>query len=141
VHQAYLLDASALYRVVKEPSCFSRVLVDAAILDLTLYEVGNAALKMSRRRLLRDYRGFVAAAARLAGLLEIVRVEPQDMSGIAVAAEETGLTFYDAAYVYYARRLRRLLITDDREILRSAPDVALGVEEARRRSGCGPGPA
>jgi predicted nucleic acid-binding protein len=130
VPQQLLLDASALYPAVLEPRRFAPLLADAAILDLTVYEVGNAGLIMARRGLLRDYRAFMGALRKLVGLVKIIRVDAADAPGIAALAEETGLTFYDASYVYYARKTGRLLVTDDREIIRKAGDVALTVEEA-----------
>jgi predicted nucleic acid-binding protein len=130
VPQRLLLDASAFYPAVLEPHRFASLLADAAILDLTVYEVGNAGLVMARRKLLKNYRAFINAVKRLASLLEIIRIDLKDVPEIAAIAEETGLTFYDAAYVHYARKTGKLLVTNDKEIIRKARDIAITVKEA-----------
>lgn len=125
----YLLDASALYPIITSPHQYLGVLEDSAILDLTLYEIGNAALVSWRRKLLRSYTEFMKAATKAMRLLEIIRLGPGDLEGIARVAEETGLTYYDAAYVYTARRRGLTLVTEDTEILGNARDVAKTLEE------------
>lgn len=125
----YLLDASALYPIILEPYKYTSMLEDSAILDLTLYEIGNAALVSWRRRLLRSYTGFMKSATKAMRILGIIRLGPGDIEGIARVAEETGLTYYDSAYVYAARKLGLVLVTEDAEILRKARDVAKPLKE------------
>ena len=120
----YLLDASALYPIIISPYQYVDVLEEAAVLDLTLYEVGNAALVSWRRGLLRSYTEFMKSATKAVRILEVIRLGPEDLEGIARVAEETELTYYDSAYVYAARRLGLVLVTEDTEILRKAGDVA-----------------
>ena len=120
----YLLDASALYPILEKPSHYISVLEDSVILDLTLYEIGNAALVAQRRGLLGNYRSFLKSFSKAASMLPIERISPEDIEGIGRVAEETGLTYYDAAYVYMAERLGLTLVTEDREILEKAPHVA-----------------
>jgi len=120
----YLLDASALYPIITSPYQYVDVLEEAAVLDLTLYEIGNAALVSWRRGLLRSYTEFMKSATKAVRILEVIRLGPEDLEGIARVAEETELTYYDSAYVYAARRLGLVLVTEDTEILRKAGDVA-----------------
>ena len=84
-----------------------------------------------RRGLLRDYTGFIRAFHRVVRLLEVIRLGPGDLEGVGEVARETGLTFYDAAYVYTARSQGMVLVTEDREILASAPDVAVSLTQAQ----------
>ncbi len=128
----YLLDASALYLIILEPYKYTSILEDSAILDLTLYEIGNAALVSWRRKLLRSYTGFMKSVTKAARILEIIRLGPEDIEGIARVAEKTRLTYYDSAYVYVARKLGLVLVTEDTEILRKARDVAKPLKGARR---------
>ena len=125
----YLLDTSALYPIILEPYKYTSILEDSAILDLTLYEIGNAALVSWRRGLLRSYIGFMKSVTKAARILEIIRLGTGDIEGIARVAEETGLTYYDSAYVYAARRLGLVLVTEDTEILQKAKDVATPLKE------------
>lgn len=130
-----ILDASALYPLAKlsasNPLEAAKRLLeeDAAILDLTVYEVANAALMEARRGLIEDPLRFIKAFRVMAELLTMIRVEPGDVEEIARLARELGLTAYDAAYVYYARRHGARLLTGDGDILQAAPDVALDVEK------------
>lgn len=60
------------------------------------------------------------------GCLKMVKtVEEIDVLSIDVIACETGLTFYDAAYLWLARSRKLPLYTRDDKILKAAPDLAL----------------
>ena len=120
----FLLDASALYPLMRKPEEYIDILEDSCILDLTLYEVGNAALVAWRRGLLDDYDRFLSLLSELASLLTVLKLSAEDLKDVGVTARETGLTFYDAAYVYAARKHGLILVTEDKEILGKAPDVA-----------------
>ncbi len=134
-----ILDASALYPLAKLASgsleTVSERLVaeEAAVLDLTLYEAANAAVIEARRGLVERLDRVLHSLAMLAEALDVIRIRPGDVEAIGRLAEEMRLTSYDAAYVYYARRLNALLVTGDRELLRKAPDVAVKVETWLRR--------
>ncbi len=134
-----ILDASALYPLAKlsstDPSSIAERLLreEAAVLDLTLYEAANAALIESRRGLVRDPAGLVAAVSKLASSIKIIRVDYRDVAEIVGLADELGLTVYDAAYVYYAKRYGAKLVTSDQEILGKAGDVAIETGEWLRR--------
>ena len=87
-----------------------------AVLDLTVYEVGNA--------LLRGH--FKATAAQVATVLEaLTEVCPaiaptaDDLREAAALAEQHELTLYDAAYAAVARRRGAQLATLDGELLRA----------------------
>ena len=60
------------------------------------------------------------------GCLKMVKtVEDIDVLSIDEIARETGLTFYDAAYLWLARCRELPLYTRDGKILKIAPDLAL----------------
>jgi len=127
-----LLDASALYFLAVSPEKYVGLLDNLCILDLTVYEIGNAALMAWRRGLLKDYEAFME---RLRLFLEdacILRLELEDLAGIAETASGTGLTFYDASYVYAARKHGLLLVTEDKEILKKAPETAQRLQDLSR---------
>lgn len=90
------------------------------LLDLTLYEVGNA--------LLRGGAGAdgIATATVLQALREVCPVIAPTTSDLSLAAElaaEHGLSFYDAAYAAVATLRGARLATFDRRLL----DAELGV--------------
>jgi len=133
-----ILDASALYPIAKsirkgatEP--IKQLLEEGiAVLDLTLYEVANAAVIEARRGKIRNLEQVVTAVSKLAKYSTIIRVEPEDLKHISTLGEQLGLTAYDAAYVHYARLRKAKLLTNDKEILERAKDVAIDTEGFRR---------
>jgi len=90
---------------------------------LIFYEIGNVAWKCSKFGQIK--RDDAAAALSKAGglLMEIER--DLDYLRIYRVAAETGLTFYDASYVWLARSRGLKLRTRDKEVLRICPDVAV----------------
>ncbi len=111
---AYLIDASALYPLLLrlESSPFVKLLPRIRVIDLTKYEIGNAA----------RYDKNLQHATKVMELWEEIldSIEEEKISNLAEVqkiATKQSITFYDAAYVYAAMSLRTKLITMDREIL------------------------
>jgi len=133
-----ILDASALYPIAKfvregATEAIKQLLEEGvAVLDLTLYEVANAAAIEARRGRIRNLEQVVTAVSKLAKYLTIIRVEPEDLKHISTLGEQLGLTAYDAAYVHYARLRKAKLLTNDKEILEKAKDVAIDTGWLRR---------
>jgi predicted nucleic acid-binding protein len=127
-----VVDASALLRAVypteaghsEAQQTMERLLaagVEPIAPDLLPYEVGHA---------LRRTSGDVATRARLLlDALELVELSPlrlDDHAHALTLAGTSGLSFYDAAYVVLANRQHTLLWTEDREIVRRQPQIAMG---------------
>jgi len=94
-----------------------------SVLDLTVYEVGNA--------LMRGRAGATAeqAATVVEALVEIcpaTRPSPEEMRAASQLAEHHDLTLYDAAYAAVARSRSAELVTLDRALL----DAGLGSKPA-----------
>jgi predicted nucleic acid-binding protein len=94
-------------------------LVALSVLDLTVYEVGNA--------LMRGRAGASAeqAATVIEALVEIcpsIRPSPEEMKAASLLAERHKLTLYDAAYAAVAQGRSAVLVTLDRALL----DAKLG---------------
>jgi len=89
---------------------------DLAAPTLLSYEIANVATVKVRRRLITG----AAAESGLAlfGRLD-VRLHAVDAAAVFAVARETGLTAYDAAYVWLARALRADLVTLDGKVERS----------------------
>ena len=114
----YLIDASALYPLVlklKEElmNYTDRLLV----LDLTVYEVGNAIWKEFRRNRIKDLTAVVKLFEEIFSSITIVRPEIELSKVLELAVSEK-LTFYEATYLYVARTYGVKLVTEDKELLR-----------------------
>lgn len=96
--------------------------------DLLSYEIGQAAARL--RADLATKNALVPRSAQVATLvrpsLELHR------AALETAANES-LSFYDASYVALARELGVKLWTEDRELLRKCPDVAIDTATLRGR--------
>lgn len=91
--------------------------------ELIFYEIGNVAWKCSKFGQIKQ-EDAETALGKASGLLAELHRE-MDYPGIYRLAAETGLTFYDASYVWLARLRGLKLRTRDREVLRICPDVAV----------------
>lgn len=107
-----LIDTSALYEILINENF--EILSNSFILDLTLYELANAAWKnhLKLKRLSKhEYTRLVDRISQLP--FRIIRVETKDMSGITKLAIICDTPIYDAAYLYYANTYNLDLITKD----------------------------
>jgi predicted nucleic acid-binding protein len=93
------------------------------VLDLTLYEVGNALLR-GRVRATAAQTSTVVAAIR--EICPVVAPDDDDLAAAAVLATEHDLTLYDATYAAIARRMDAALVTYDVALL----SASLGVRPA-----------
>jgi predicted nucleic acid-binding protein len=115
---AVVVDASALGAILfnepEGPAVAHRLGVAALLAPGPLsYEIANICVtKMRRHRAQRDL--LLAAFALLDRIdIEIVDVDARE---VVALAEETGLTAYDASYLWLARRLDARLVTLDTEL-------------------------
>ena len=86
------------------------------MLDLTLYEVGNALLR-GRPAVAAEQVAEVLAA--LPELCPTIAPSAEDLGDAARLASEHDLTLYDAAYAAVARRRAAELATLDKRLLRA----------------------
>ena len=77
------------------------------------FEVANVCLKKMRRH--PDQRDALMAAFGMLDRMEVGLVEV-DHGGALVLAERSGLTAYDASYLWLARRMSIDLVTLDRQL-------------------------
>jgi predicted nucleic acid-binding protein len=77
------------------------------------FEVANVCLKKIRRH--PDQRDALMMAFGMLARMEIGIVEVDHGEALALA-ERTGLTAYDASYLWLARRMSSELVTVDRQL-------------------------
>lgn len=121
----YLLDSSAIARVLGGLKGEAVKTLDGKItLDLARYELGNVIWKQSvleGRLSLEEAVDKAGSLAKIFELLEIRCVDSvEDFEGVMKLAVELGMTFYDAAYLYSAKKDRLTLVTENGELVEKA---------------------
>jgi len=96
------------------------VLSGSVTLDLARYELGNIIWKecsLERTITPEEAEGRVADLAKILKPMEIVRIETgEDLRGVMQHATKARTSFYDASYLYAAKRGRLILVTEDSEL-------------------------
>ena len=127
----YVFDSSAIAVIlgVKRGEAV-RLLRGGATICLAYYELCNVVWKEAA--LLRRVapREALETAGYVALILREMRVEhltsPEDLRGVLDLALKTGLTAYDSSYLYAAKKLGAVLVTEDEELREAARNC--GVE-------------
>ncbi len=125
----FLLDASALYPLSKMDGA-EKVAVRSVVLDLTLYEAGNAVWRDYRRGVISDWKVPTKALEDIFRLVSMQRIDPKDLLEIEELSVTTGLTFYDSSYLHYAKKLGLKLVTEDSTLAGRAGELAIRAKEA-----------
>jgi len=120
-----LFDASSVIQLVRqfEEEKALRLLRGNCILDLTKYEVGNALWK---EHLLHqaigagELREFLELFRSLIHHIKTLSIDADQLPRVAELAVRERLTFHDASYVAAAKIHKLTLVTEDRDLARSA---------------------
>ncbi len=126
--EGYVIDASALYPMLMEidSSSLAKIIPELAILDLTKYEIGNAA-RFDRK--VKDPSHLMELWKEVLGSMKEQKIE--DLRAVQKIALDHNITFYDAAYVEAALESESKLVTADGEILRKFRSVTLDPGEIK----------
>lgn len=95
----------------------------AHILDLTYYEVGNALWKQVTKLKILDSAGAAATIELLKNWENVLQLRASDLQGIFGSATELNISFYDATYVFYAKKHGFELHTCDKVLYEKAKNV------------------
>ena len=134
---AFLFDASAIMVIAKKHGeKASKILEGGAMLDLTLYELGNAIWKIYKLIEKSGKSNALDAAHQayyLIDIMRVLRVEGQEgfMNTMKVALDG-GLSYYDAAYLHVAARDGLTLVTEDHVLLKRAGEVGVTCLQASK---------
>lgn len=125
-----LFDASSIMQLAKRhPYKASTLLEGELILDLTIYEVGNAVWKIYKLIEKTDKTTALEAitqAYHLMALMDVIKVEGVEaLAGTMEIAFDKGLSFYDSAYLQSAKKLGLTLVTEDKRLHKRAIDVGV----------------
>ena len=121
IHYVCGTECSGLARQVrdKDPDWISPAIWRAEVL--------NSLYVMQRSGLLDLPRALAAYSNASAATRSDNREEAPAL--VLATAKATGLTAYDALYVILAREKGIALVTEDRQILRACPDVAVSMKD------------
>ena len=123
---ALVVDASALAAICfseQEGQFAAKLVMDADLFSTPLLdlELANVAWKKLRQSVAD--RSTVERALAIRSSF-VITVQPVDLHGVIDLALQTGLTAYDASYLWRARQLGAELVTFDRRLARAAATSA-----------------
>jgi predicted nucleic acid-binding protein len=121
----YLLDASAFILLIKKANVQTTFqhLQNSLILDLTVYEVGNALWKESTlAKYLTPQEAKTLEKVAQIILSRTDKILNQDVTfqQIMEIAKTENLSFYDSSYIYFAKQKNIKLITEDQTLKEKA---------------------
>ncbi len=132
---SYVLDSSSLFTLffmVSEEGV-QKILKESYILDLTGYEIGSILTKGNDghikgldREITMD---LTKEIEKVVAMIRAIKLEPLDIAEIMKLSLSTGLTFYDASYIFYCKSNQIVLLTDDKEMYREALKLGLEVKK------------
>ncbi len=138
----YILDASAVVEIIASLRREARdALSGEATLDLALYETGNALWKwIHLKKILNaeDSSRILGSLSEALSILSVIRAELDDLPKILELSIKAGITFYDASYLYIAKKFELTLVTSDEELReagRREGVSVISVEEFLREKG------
>ena len=124
---SYLIDASALLDLMRRRK---EVVLNQCILDLTVYEIGNAIWKEAyffKTLMKGEALDFMKNFANITVKMRVISIH-NDLEEIMNIAIEEKLTFYDAAYLYFAAKNKLTLVTNDKKLYKAARNKIRVVE-------------
>jgi predicted nucleic acid-binding protein len=121
----YLFDASAFIFLIKKANVQTtfQQLQKSYILDLTIYEIGNALLKESRlTKFLTSKETETLEKVTQIILSKTEKIQNQDITfqQIIEIAKTENLSFYDSSYIYFAKQNNIQLITENQSLKNKA---------------------
>ena len=117
---SYLFDSSTIFKAVKENAV--EVLAGNFTLDLTRYELGNILWKeytLNKRISREESKKLVKIIKDVLDLLETLTISCNEEEILSIA-DGLKITFYDASYVYHAKKNKIPLVTEDLELMNKA---------------------
>jgi len=127
-----LFDASAFMMLTKRsPEDAPKLLRGEYLLDLTVYELGNAIWKINKLFKNGDREAAIEAIEQVHHLTsQMTRYDARDrrvLASIMGDAFQHNLTFYDSVYLTIASKLNLTLVTEDKKLAQAAKEADIPV--------------
>ena len=132
---SYVLDSSSLFTLffLDSEEKVHKILKESSVLDLTGYEIGSILTKGNDGHIRGLEREIILDLTKEIGKvianIRVIRLKTLDITEIMKLSLSTGLTFYDASYVFYCKFHQMALLTDDKEMYREATKLGLEVKK------------
>ncbi|MCL5731645.1 MAG: type II toxin-antitoxin system VapC family toxin [Candidatus Thermoplasmatota archaeon] len=132
---SYVLDSSSLFTLffLDSEENVHKILKESSVLDLTAYEIGSILTKANdghirglEREIILD---LTKEIEKVIANIRVIRLKTLDIAEIMKLSLSTGLTFYDASYVFYCKFHQMALLTDDKEMYQEAMKLGLEVKK------------
>jgi predicted nucleic acid-binding protein len=114
----YLFDSSAIFRAIKENKI--ELLNGNYTLELARYELGNIIWKdyVLQAKVPKQESKMIAKTVKhTLKIMEVLQITDKEEE-ILDTATELKITFYDAAYAYFAKEKELQLITEDLRLIK-----------------------
>ena len=119
----YLFDSSSIYRIAFEAETAGK-LIDGCTCSLVRYELGNILIKETRIMKTIDeseQKRVLSLIMKALDFMHFVALRGDEVKIIEIGMKY-GLTFYDASYVYAAKKASATLVTEDGKLARKVSD-------------------
>ena len=132
---SYVLDSSSLFTLffLDSEEKVHKILKESSVLDLTGYEIGSILTKGNdghirglEREIILD---LTEEIQKVIANIRVISLNTLDITEIMKLSLSTGLTFYDASYVFYCKFYQMALLTDNKEKYREAMKLGLEVKK------------
>jgi predicted nucleic acid-binding protein len=112
---SYVFDSSSIYALLSKPS----VLGGNYTITLAKFELGNTVWKevFLHRRISREEG--LKLISFISNVLDIMNLEDVNSAEDVEIATDYGITFYDASYVWLARKLNLPLVTQVNKLMKA----------------------
>ncbi len=114
---SYVFDSSAIFKTIKEENLDH--LVGNYTVELARYELGNTLWKertLHRKLSSDELKRLTRLIREVLGVMQVLGINSHEEE-ILDTAEKLKITFYDAAYVFYAKEKNLPLVTEDEKII------------------------
>ncbi len=120
----YLLDTSAILNIVQQKGKDAVALLrDQHTLDLAYYECGNVIRTLFHRKEV-SRADALQLAKDIAGawsLMHVATFALDEMQAVLTIALDKEIAYYDAAFLFQAKKLNAILVTDDQPFQKKIP--------------------
>ncbi|MEM0484669.1 MAG: type II toxin-antitoxin system VapC family toxin [Pyrobaculum sp.] len=115
----YVFDTSAIIKLVElRPRESIELLRDQITADLALYEIGNYIWKLYRRNIVSDLNIHINFFTRLLSTMVVEDVGLREE--VIELAVKSGVTYYDAVYLWLSLKHDVPLVTEDDKLCKAA---------------------